>query len=82
VGREPEDVSSDDFPAIVVLIQLIYLIVCQVVSCKVIAQYPHLWGKGGMMWDGECVHAQCLYVQCAVRVFFCMMKVFFEINIG
>ena len=70
MGREPEDIGTDDLPAIVVLIQLIYLIVCQVVSCKVIAQYPHLWG--GMMWDGECVHVQCVYVQRGY--FFCTMK--------
>ena len=78
MGREPEDIGTDDLPAIVVLIQLIYLIVCQVVSCKVIAQYPHLWG-GGMMWDGECVHVQCVYVQ---RGYFFLHDERFEINVG
>ena len=42
MGREPEDISIDDLPAIVILVQLICLVVCQVVPCKVIAQYSHL----------------------------------------
>ena len=71
MGREPEDIGTDDLPAIVVLIQLIYLIVCQVVSCKVIAQYPHLWGGNDVGWR-VCARSVCI---CAERVFFfCTMK--------
>ena len=40
--REPEDISIDDLPAVVILVQLVCLIVCQGVPRKVIAQYSHL----------------------------------------
>ena len=64
MGRETEDVRADDLPAIVILVQLVHLIVSQVVSCEVIAQYPHLWGEGEYMaWGGECVHV-CVWCVC------------------
>ena len=34
---------------------------------------------GGMMWDGECVHVQCVYVQ---RGYFFLHDERFEINVG
>ena len=69
MGRETEDVRADNLPAIVILVQLVHLIVSQVVSCEVIAQYPHLWGEGEytcMAWGGEYVHVVCVCVRICV----------------